>query len=119
MAAFDFHSRFIGGIGADAETADTPRARLFGRCQRHDAVHVRQGRRRQVDANGPCAENWPALAAADDPSGADMTIVVRDDGKENVGLQGQALYTFKKDTAPGETNGRRLSERRMGHMATP
>src|SRR5216684_76414 len=30
--------------------------------------------------NGPCAENWPALVAADDAKPtADMTIVVRDD----------------------------------------
>jgi predicted lipoprotein with Yx(FWY)xxD motif len=33
--------------------------------------------------NGPCAENWPPLMAADyaKPT-ADMTIVVRDDGKK-------------------------------------
>ena len=56
--------------------------------------------------NGPCAENWPPLAAADDakPTG-DMTIVVRDDGKKMWAYKGKPLYTFKKDTAPGETNG--------------
>src|SRR5260221_13241577 len=56
--------------------------------------------------NGPCADNWPALVAADDAKPtADMTIVVRDDGKKMWAYKGKPLYTFKKDTAPGETNG--------------
>ena len=47
--------------------------------------------------NGPCAENWPALQASDDakPDGS-MTIVVRDDGQENVGLQGQAALHLQE-----------------------
>ncbi len=34
-----------------------------------------------------------------------MTIVVRDDGKKMWAYKGKPLYTFKKDTTPGETNG--------------
>jgi predicted lipoprotein with Yx(FWY)xxD motif len=56
--------------------------------------------------NGPCAKNWPPLMAADDAKPTvDMTIVVRDDGKKIWAYKGKPLYTFKKDTAPGETNG--------------
>ena len=56
--------------------------------------------------NGPCAENWPALVAADDAKPtADMTVVVRDDGKKMWAYKGKPLYTFKKDMAPGDTNG--------------
>lgn len=56
--------------------------------------------------NGPCAENWPPLmASADAKPTADMTIVVRDDGKKMWAYKGKPLYTFKKDMAPGETNG--------------
>jgi predicted lipoprotein with Yx(FWY)xxD motif len=56
--------------------------------------------------NGPCAENWPALLAADDAKASgDMTIVVRDDGKKMWAYKDKPLYTFKKDTAPGDTNG--------------
>ncbi len=56
--------------------------------------------------NGPCAENWPPLMAADGAKPtADMTIVVRDDGKKMWAYKGKPLYTFKKDTAPGETDG--------------
>jgi predicted lipoprotein with Yx(FWY)xxD motif len=56
--------------------------------------------------NGPCAENWPPLMASDGAKPtADMTIVVRDDGKKMWAYKGKPLYTFKKDTAAGETNG--------------
>ena len=56
--------------------------------------------------NGPCAENWPPLMTANGAkSTADMTVVVRDDGKKMWAYKGKPLYTFKKDTAPGETNG--------------
>ena len=69
--------------------------------------------------NGPCAENWPALVAADDAKPtADMTIVVRDDGKKMWAYKGKPLYTFKKDTAPGETNGDGFLNGAW-HMATP
>lgn len=69
--------------------------------------------------NGPCAENWPALVAADDAKpNAEMTIVVRDDGKKMSAYKGKPLYTFKKDTAPGETNGDGFLNGAW-HMATP
>lgn len=56
--------------------------------------------------NGACADNWPALLAADGAKPtADMTIVVRDDGKKMWAYKGKPLYTFKKDTAAGDANG--------------
>src|ERR1700688_1107614 len=40
--------------------------------------------------NGPCAENWPPLMAADGAKPtADMTIVVRDDGKRVWAYKGE------------------------------
>lgn len=69
--------------------------------------------------NGPCAENWPAFIAADDAKPtADMTVVVRDDGKKMWAYKGKPLYTFKKDTAPGETNGEGFLNGTW-HLATP
>jgi predicted lipoprotein with Yx(FWY)xxD motif len=55
---------------------------------------------------GPCSDNWPPLMASDNAKPtADMTIVVRDDGKKMWAYKGKPLYTFKKDMAPGDTNG--------------
>ena len=56
--------------------------------------------------NGPCAQNWPPLAAqaSDAPSG-DWTIVTRDDGAKQWAYKGWPLYTFAKDAKPGDTAG--------------
>jgi predicted lipoprotein with Yx(FWY)xxD motif len=56
--------------------------------------------------NGPCADNWPPLFAGNDAKASgDMTIVARDDGKKMWAYKGKPLYTFKKDSAPGDING--------------
>jgi predicted lipoprotein with Yx(FWY)xxD motif len=56
--------------------------------------------------NGPCAANWPAFAA---PATAVPTegysIVIRDDGSRQWALKGKPLYTFVKDSKPGDKNG--------------
>ena len=69
--------------------------------------------------NGPCAENWPPLmASAGAKTMGDWTMVTRDDGKMMWAYKGKPLYAFKKDTAPGETNGDGFLNGAW-HMATP
>ena len=55
---------------------------------------------------GGCATNWPPLAAAADakPMG-EWTVITRDDGSKQWAYKGQPLYTWVKDTKPGETTG--------------
>src|SRR3569833_3053948 len=53
--------------------------------------------------NGPCATNWPALKAeASDAAGDGYTIITRDDGSKQWAHKGKPLYTFAKDTTPGD-----------------
>jgi predicted lipoprotein with Yx(FWY)xxD motif len=56
--------------------------------------------------NGPCAKNWPPLAAAADakPMG-EWTVVTRDDGSKQWAYKGKPLYRFAKDTKPGDMTG--------------
>lgn len=56
--------------------------------------------------NGPCASNWPPLAAAegDRPDG-DYSIVIRDDGSRQWAWRGKPLYFWSKDQKPGERSG--------------
>ena len=56
--------------------------------------------------NGPCATNWPPLAArtGDKPEGS-YTVVTRDDGSLQWAYQGKPLYYWAKDAKPGDRTG--------------
>ena len=56
--------------------------------------------------NGPCAQNWPPLQAADaDRASGDYSIVTRDDGSRQWAYKGKPLYFWSKDAKPGDTSG--------------
>ena len=56
--------------------------------------------------NGPCAKNWPPLLVADGAKASgDWSTVTRDDGSKQWADGGKPLYTFAKDTKPGDTLG--------------
>ncbi len=56
--------------------------------------------------NGACTANWPPLAAA---AGAqaegNYSLVTRNDGSLQWAYKGKPLYTFAKDTKPGDVAG--------------
>ena len=88
------------------KTADTQKGKTFVDAKGMTLYTFDKDANGKSMCNGPCAENWPPLAAADDAKPtADMTIVVRDDGKKMWAYKGKPLYTFKKDVAAGDTNG--------------
>lgn len=56
--------------------------------------------------NGPCATNWPPLAATGDATPADSyTIIVRADGNKQWAYKGKPLYTWHNDHKPGDIDG--------------
>jgi predicted lipoprotein with Yx(FWY)xxD motif len=56
--------------------------------------------------NGPCATNWPpAMAGADAKASGDWTIITRDDGAKQWAYKGKPVYTWSKDTKPGDMTG--------------
>jgi predicted lipoprotein with Yx(FWY)xxD motif len=69
--------------------------------------------------NGPCATNWPALKAEASDAAADgYTIITRDDGSKQWAHKGKPLYTFAKDTKPGDVTGDGFLNGAW-HLATP
>lgn len=53
-----------------------------------------------------CAKNWPPLmAAADAKPEGEWTIVERKDGTKMWADDGKPVYTFVKDTKPGDVTG--------------
>ena len=56
--------------------------------------------------NGPCATNWPPLMAAGDAKTmGDWSVVTRDDGSKQWAYKGKPMYTWAKDTKPGDKTG--------------
>lgn len=66
--------------------------------------------------NGPCAANWPALAA---PAQAapPYSIVMRDDGGKQLAYNGKPLYFYAADQKPGDRNGDNFKQ--VWHVVTP
>ena len=53
-----------------------------------------------------CAKAWPPLmAAADAKSVGDYTVITRSDGEKQWAYKGKPLYTWVKDTKPGDMTG--------------
>lgn len=68
--------------------------------------------------NGPCAKNWPPLAApADAKPMGNWTVLTREDGSKQWAYKGKPLYTFAKDSKPGETAGEGFNN--VWHVARP
>ncbi|MFW9079840.1 hypothetical protein ACOI9X_11235 [Pseudomonas sp. P2757] len=65
--------------------------------------------------NDDCAKNWPPLMApADAKAEGKWTVIKRDDGMMQYAYDGKPLYTFMKDTKPGEMTGDKMKN--MWHV---
>ena len=65
--------------------------------------------------NGTCATNWPPLMATGTPTApagatGKFGTITRDDGSTQVTYNGMPLYTYIKDTAPGDTTGQEVGD---------
>ena len=68
--------------------------------------------------NGPCATNWPPLAAgADAKAEGDYTVIARDDGAKQWAFKGKPLYHWVKDQKPGDKTGDGVNN--VWHVARP
>jgi len=110
FAALAALAMILGASAAGAQTmlktADTAKGKAFVDEKGMTLYTYDKDAGGKSMCNGPCANNWPPLAAADDAKpAADMTIVVRDDGKKMWAYKGKPLYTFKQDMAAGDVKG--------------
>ena len=70
------------------------------------------------NCSGQCAVNWPPfLAAAGDKGTGQWSVIARSDGGKQWAYKGKPLYTFGKDTKPGEANGDGVNS--VWHIAAP
>ena len=72
---------------------------------------VRDAEPGKSNCNGPCAEEWPPLAAtAEDKPTGEWSPIARDDGTYQWTFRGQPLYSFSRDVAPGDSYGDGVNE---------
>jgi predicted lipoprotein with Yx(FWY)xxD motif len=68
--------------------------------------------------NGPCAQNWPPLAAmAGAASSGDWTVITRDDGAKQWAYKGKPVYFWVKDQKAGDRTGDGFNG--VWHLAKP
>ncbi|PZR01086.1 MAG: hypothetical protein DI533_08430 [Cereibacter sphaeroides] len=65
-----------------------------------------------------CAQNWPpVMGDADDAPGGDYGLTERTDGSQQWTYKGMPLYTWVKDTKPGDVTGDGFKD--VWHAAKP
>lgn len=68
--------------------------------------------------NGPCATNWPPLAAAADAKAeGDWSVISREDGSKQWAYKGKPVYHWVKDQKPGDRSGDGFNQ--VWHLARP
>jgi len=91
---------------AQAKVADTPKGKAYVDAKGMTLYTFDKDSDGKSACNGPCATNWPPLAAAADAKASgDWTVITRDDGSKMWAVKGKPVYTFAKDTKAGDTNG--------------
>jgi len=68
------------------------------------------------NCNGGCAVAWPPLAASGDLTlgpgvSGELSVITRDDGSDQVALDGQPLYFWQNDSAPGDATGQGVNDK--------
>jgi predicted lipoprotein with Yx(FWY)xxD motif len=93
-------------IAAPAHTAKTNLGRTLVDAKGMTLYTFAKDKDGKSACNGPCAANWPALAASSKAKATGKyTVVTRDDGSKQWAYKGQPLYTWVKDMKPGDTTG--------------
>lgn len=96
----------LAQTAAPAAPAETPKGKVLANAKGMTLYTFDKDAPGKSNCNGPCAQNWPPLAAAADakPAG-DWTVVARDDGGKQWAYKGMPLYAWSKDAKPGDTTG--------------
>lgn len=106
LAAVTFMLASSAAFAQAAKVADSSKGKIYVDAKGMSLYTFDKDSAGKSACNGQCATNWPPLMAAADakPSG-EWTIVTRDDGSKMWAYKGKPLYTFAKDTTPGDTTG--------------
>jgi predicted lipoprotein with Yx(FWY)xxD motif len=93
-------------LAAPAKTGDSAKGKVLTDAKGMTLYTFDKDAGGKSACNGPCATNWPPLkAAASDKNEGGYTMITRDDGSMQWAYKGKPLYTWAKDTKPGDITG--------------
>ncbi len=119
-AALTIGAGAFAQMGAEpAKTADTSKGKTLV-DQKGMTLYVfdRDTAAGKSACNGPCATNWPPLmAAAEAKDMGSWSVITRDDGGRQWAYKAKPLYTWAKDTKPGDVTGDGFNS--IWHVAQP
>ena len=99
-------SAALAQTAAPAKVADTSKGKALVDAKGMTLYTFDKDTPGKSACNGQCAANWPPMLVADGGKAAgDWTIVVRDDGLKQWAYKGKPVYSWVKDTKPGDTTG--------------
>lgn len=91
---------------APAKVADTSKGQAFVDPKGMTLYTFDKDTSGKSACNGQCATNWPPLmASAGATAQGDWALLKRDDGSTQWAYKGKPLYTWAKDTKPGDATG--------------
>ena len=103
IAALAFAS---AAIAAPAKTGDSAKGKVLTDAKGMTLYTFDKDAGGKSACNGPCATNWPPLkASASDKAEGSYTTIKRDDGAMQWAYKGKPLYTWAKDSKPGDITG--------------
>jgi predicted lipoprotein with Yx(FWY)xxD motif len=108
----------LAQTAAPAKVADTSKGKALVDAKGMTLYTFDRDAAGKSACNGQCAQNWPPLMAASGVSASgDWSVVTRDDGAKQWAYKGKPLYTWVKDTNPGEVTGDGVNN--VWHVAAP
>ena len=104
---------------APAKTADTSKGKTLVDAKGMTLYTFEKDSGGKSACNGQCAMSWPPLKAeAGAKASGDWTLVTRDDGSSQWAYKSKPVYTWIKDTKPGDVTGDGMLNGAW-HVATP
>jgi predicted lipoprotein with Yx(FWY)xxD motif len=96
----------VGVMSAPAEVKTTDKGKTLVDAKGMTLYTYDKDAAGKSACNASCAKIWPPLrATAGASASGNWSIVSRSDGSKQWAYKGKPVYTFSKDTKPGETTG--------------
>jgi predicted lipoprotein with Yx(FWY)xxD motif len=103
---------------APATSADTAKGKALVNGDGMTLYTFDNDSKGKSNCNGACANLWlPLIATVDASAAGDFSLITRGDGRKQWAYKNKPLYSWSKDTKPGDTTGDGVNS--VWHIATP